>query len=84
MPAGKHRELQPTHKIHGQGRNVDPGLIRLKIKERQLAKPGVLQGFDPVLTPAPPTVTGIQVGAVPARGVRQKRGDPGARQHPAK
>ena len=68
-------QLQPGNQVQGQCSKGGPGLVGVEVEERQLPEPGVLQGFDPVLTPSPGPVPGIQERPVPARGVRQERGD---------
>lgn len=59
-------ELEPGDRVEGQSGNVDPGLVRGEVEERELAQAGVFQGFDPVLAPSPDAVSGVQEWAVPA------------------
>lgn len=68
-------QLDPRGQVHGQHRHVDPRLVRGERPVGQLAQARGLQGLDPVLTPAPGPVAGVEEGDVVAWRVRKERGD---------
>ncbi len=75
--AGRDRgELKPGEQVGGQRGDMGPGLVRAGGEEWQFPESGVLERFNPVLTPCPGPVPDVQGRPVPARGVRQERGDP--------